>query len=226
MGQWYWQHCIPVSQLRSLCHALSRDLTHPKHFITVTVESKRPSLNSLKQSIPSLSLESLVSQWLASVEVGFHTGSSCKPIRKMFNLLSWCLNLLSRKCSIYEDNIQCKIVFSNYQHCLPVAVASYQWRPLPTCSASQRPLRPCQGSGPGRRGWCLAPNQGCSTPEMSAWTNQFQLQTKVVFNQIDLFLNVTSQMTSRLPELFPKKWHRQEQVLYRPPPDYKALLWM
>ena len=52
----------------------------------ITTESKRPSLNSLKQPIPPQSPQTLVSHWLPSVGVGFHTGSSCKPVKTKFNV--------------------------------------------------------------------------------------------------------------------------------------------
>ena len=47
---------------------------------------------------------------------------------------------------------------------VPAATASYQWSPHPASVTGQQPPPPCLDSEPGRRGWCLVPTLGCSTP--------------------------------------------------------------
>ena len=47
---------------------------------------------------------------------------------------------------------------------VPAATASYQWSPRPASATGQQPPPPYLDSELGRRGWCLVPTQGCSTP--------------------------------------------------------------
>ena len=87
MMPFHWWHptlpcCITIE---SSIDALWRELNVVPSSI-ITTESKRPRLNSLKQPIPPQSPQTLVSHWLPSVGVGFHTGSSCKPVKTKFNV--------------------------------------------------------------------------------------------------------------------------------------------